>query len=153
MDNFRADKNGILYRLKSSGGSLPGKPLGCMCPEGYLVVGFNRKVHRVHRIVWIYFNQEIPEGLEVDHINTVRSDNRIENLRIGTKAQNSQNLKKANKNSKTGILGVSWSKKREMYCSTVWKGGKCTRAFFDDINEAKDFYIENKRKIHEFNTL
>lgn len=35
-----------------------------------------------HRIVYETFNGEIPEGYEVDHINTIRDDNRLENLQL-----------------------------------------------------------------------
>lgn len=153
MDNFRCDENGILYRLKSSGGSLPNKPLGCICPEGYLVVGFNYKIHRVHRIVWIYFNDEIPDGMEIDHINGIRIDNKPSNLRVATKHENSQNVKRANSNSKTGVLGVSYCKERDMYQASISIKKRYIRKFFKTIDEAKDFYLETKRKIHEFNTL
>jgi len=43
-----------------------------------------RKVHEglVHRLVWETFNGEIPKGYEIDHINAVRDDNRLENLQL-----------------------------------------------------------------------
>jgi len=42
----------------------------------------------VHRFVWEYFNGEIPQGLEINHINEDKSDNRLENLELVTKKQN-----------------------------------------------------------------
>lgn len=45
----------------------------------------------VHRLVWETFVGEIPQGLTIDHINTVRDDNRIGNLRCITQKENNNN--------------------------------------------------------------
>jgi hypothetical protein len=41
--------------------------------------------------VWETFNGEIPQGYEIDHINTIKDDNRLENLRCVTHKENSNN--------------------------------------------------------------
>lgn len=64
-------------------------------PNDYLQVNLNvdgkSKTFRVHTLIWEAFNGEIPEGMEIDHINAVRSDNRLENLRIMTHQENLNN--------------------------------------------------------------
>lgn len=45
----------------------------------------------VHRVVWEVFNGELPEGMEIDHVDTVASNNRIDNLRVVTSRENSAN--------------------------------------------------------------
>lgn len=45
----------------------------------------------VHRIVWETFNDKIPVGMQIDHINHLRDDNRIENLRCLTPIENLHN--------------------------------------------------------------
>lgn len=47
-----------------------------------------RIYRRVHRIVWETFNGDIENDLTVDHINNVRTDNRLENLQLLTRIQN-----------------------------------------------------------------
>lgn len=53
-----------------------------------------RKLYYRNRLVWEYFNGPIPEGMEIDHINCERSDDRIENLRLATRRQNARNMPK-----------------------------------------------------------
>lgn len=43
-----------------------------------------------HRVIWVYVNGPIPAGLVVDHINEVKSDNRIENLQLVTPLANTR---------------------------------------------------------------
>ena len=50
-----------------------------------------KETYKVHRLVWEAFNGEIPEGMEIDHINTIRDDNRLENLRCVTPKENRNN--------------------------------------------------------------
>lgn len=60
--------------------------------NGYQLVHLSKdgegKKFLVHRLVYIAFNGEIPEGMEVNHINEVKSDNQIENLNLMTHAEN-----------------------------------------------------------------
>lgn len=44
-----------------------------------------------HRFVYEYFNGPIPEGLQIDHLNRDKTDNRISNLRAVTQLENMQN--------------------------------------------------------------
>ena len=63
--------------------------------NGYMFVRLsvkgNVKNYYVHRLVAEAWHGECPEGLEVDHINRVRDDNRPENLRYVTRAENNAN--------------------------------------------------------------
>lgn len=83
--------------------------------DKYCVLYINRKLYRTHRIVWELHNGKIPKGMQIDHINGVRSDNRIENLRIVTNKINSQNRGKRSSNT-SGVTGV--------YFQTVKSGNK-----------------------------
>ena len=68
-----------------------GKKVGFKQKNGYMHVCINGKQVLMHRFVYEAFNGEIPEGYEIDHKNTVRDDNRLENLRIATPKENRNN--------------------------------------------------------------
>ena len=63
--------------------------------NGYLRVTLhnngNREQPLIHRLVWEAFYGKIPEGMVIGHINTVRDDNRVENLRCVTQKENANN--------------------------------------------------------------
>ena len=66
-----------------------------------------------HRIVWETFNGEIPEGYEVDHINNVRSDNRLCNLQLLTRLDNMRKAHKGRPKSREqrAKIGIANSKR------------------------------------------
>lgn len=65
--------------------------------KSYKTVGLRvhgkKRTFLVSNIVWIYFNDAIPEDSEVDHINDNSLDDRLENLQILTKTENIQKRK------------------------------------------------------------
>ena len=72
--------------------------------------GFFGKKYCTHRIVWLIYYGEWPKN-EIDHINQDPTDNRIENLRDVTHAENNRNRTLQN-NSTTGYIGVSYCTSR-----------------------------------------
>ena len=71
--------------------------------RGWLKIKVKDKKYRVHRIVWkIFYGEDPPAGLEIDHINRIRSDNRISNLRAVTRAENHLNRESATTFNKPG---------------------------------------------------
>ena len=88
-------EDGCLYWIKPGKCSRakPGDRAGFLDANGYRRIEHRRVRAREHRIVWILHHGEIPAGLQIDHINRDRSDNRIENLRLATHRQNKHNMK------------------------------------------------------------
>ena len=78
--------------------------------KGYRLIKIKGKSYRAHRLAWLYVHGKLPDN-DIDHINGVRDDNRIANMRDVTNSVNGQNRKLANKGSVTGLLGVSKSRK------------------------------------------
>ena len=76
---------------------------------GYRQGSIFGKAYLAHRVVWVMVHNEWPAD-QIDHINGVKNDNRIENLRVVTNGENSRNLPKRADNT-SGHMGVRWHKK------------------------------------------
>ena len=85
---------------------------------GYLRVNIKGKSYAVHRVILVLSGIEVGDGLFVDHINHDRTDNRLENLRVVTKEQNTRNLSLYKKN-ETGYPGVYQHKTTKRYIAHI----------------------------------
>jgi len=76
--------------------------------RGYTQIKINRKLYSAHRLAWLYVYGEFPSK-EVDHIDHVRTNNSISNLREVTRQENGRNTRIRSDN-QSGVNGVSWNK-------------------------------------------
>ncbi|WP_429861016.1 HNH endonuclease [Burkholderia cenocepacia] len=84
----------------------PGDVAGRIGARGYVRIKINHTEYAAHRLAFLYMTGAFPE-YDVDHKNRIRSDNRWENLRPATHAQNQHN-KGAQRNNVSGFVGVSY---------------------------------------------
>lgn len=75
-----------------------------------------------HRLVWLYSHGIMPKD-QIDHINHIRDDNRLENLRIVSHQENQRNRSKS-KNNVSGITGISWHKSTGKWQAKIKVDGK-----------------------------
>lgn len=100
-----------------------GRPVLHMNDSGYYCARVNGTMYRVHRIIWEMHYGQIPEGMDIDHIDGSRTNNTLLNLRIATRGQNLCN-RGAQKNSKLRIKGVQFDPRRNRYVATLMIHGK-----------------------------
>ena len=95
-----------------------------------------------HRIAWFKTNGSIPEGFMIDHINGVKTDNRIENLRLICKSGNMQNSK---------WKGYRLHKASGKYAAAIKIDGTSKHlGLFTTEREARQAYLEAKKVLHPY---
>lgn len=86
--------------------------------DGYRQVSIKGKLYHEHRIIMMLCFGHIPENAEIDHINHIRNDNRLANLRFVTRSENRRNQSVNSKNT-SGVTGVCFLKARKKYMAQI----------------------------------
>lgn len=143
----------LRWRVKrnSHGGKAqPGNRVGWLRSDGYLETTLLGKKYKVHRLVWL-LNRGVWPKRHIDHVNGKRDDNRIENLREATPAQNNQHSSKVRPNNTSGMPGVCWDRRRGKWYAQIQVEGKHVfLGYFTEKQDAGKAYAEGKRKHHPF---
>jgi hypothetical protein len=135
-------ESGVLTRTRTN------KAANSMDVHGYVVVFFNGKIYKAHRLIWAIVHGELPKG-HIDHINGNRSDNRIQNLRVVTQQQNSHNQQNINKRNKSGFRGVCWNRKSSKWQASISVNSKTIYiGVFSTPENAHLAYLNAKKVYH-----
>lgn len=120
----------------------------------YWLLSIDGQKYRAHRLAWYYMTGAWPPD-QIDHINGKRDDNRFENLRPVTNAENGCNQRQAKSNNlSSGLLGVSLGKNGKNWGAHIKAQGKMRHlGYFGTKEEAHDAYVEAKRRFHDTCTL
>lgn len=120
---------------------------GSMGNRGYRRIKIDGRMYLAHRLAWLYMKGSWPKD-EIDHINMVRDDNRISNLREATRLQNSRN-KKIRKDNSSGMKGVHFHKSTRKWQVTCGFNSKLIYlGLFDDMELADLVASEFRSKYH-----
>lgn len=138
-------ENGNLHWKENRGCRIKkGMKAGSLDRKGYRQVNVNKKVYKLHRLIYLYHHNHIPKIL--DHIDGDKLNNKIENLRAASPSE-SQCNRGLQKNNSSGIKGVYWDKNRkkwEAYCQYQRK--KKTLGRYNTKEEA-ELVAKSYRKI------
>lgn len=110
-------ETGVITRKQCRVSRLIGQEIGRIQKDGYVHVEFSWWSMRynllAHRLGWLIYYGEWPKD-QLDHINGIRDDNRLCNLREATQAQNNANTRMY-KNNKSGHKNIKWEPDRQRY--------------------------------------
>ena len=119
--------------------------LGWVASKGYIEICIAQKRLKAHRWAWFYVHGELPD--QIDHINGIKNDNRLCNLRVVTNKQNHEN-RGAQKNNTSGFKGVT--KRGNRFIAQIMHNRKQHYlGIFDTAEQASNVY---KQKANEFFT-
>ena len=117
--HFRHDATeGKLYRRFSRAGSPAGKEAGSIKDTGYRALRVRGLYIATHRAIYQMVHGALEDGLDIDHIDGDRLNNKIENLRTVTRGENGKNKRLPRTNS-SGIIGVNWSKPHSKWKAVI----------------------------------
>jgi hypothetical protein len=130
-------KTGVVYNKYN-------KPVNYIQKDGYMKfsIRLNDKLFAIgnHRFAWYFIYNECPE--EIDHINGIRHDNRISNLRGVTRQQNQWN--------RLNTKGYYFNKgARKFYAYIRINGKKTYLGLFNTEQEASQAYLKAKEIYHK----
>lgn len=114
--------------------------------DGYATTTVGRRPNRrnlyMHRLI-----MGEPQGMQIDHINRIRQDNRRSNIRICTQADNAKNrgLYKKYKNNTSGVAGVIFIKRESKWRVSFQKDG--VRRYFRASSLSEAASIANKIRV------
>ena len=112
-----------------------GDVAGCQNGSGYLLITVCSRLYLAHRLAWLHTYGVWPKD-QIDHINRIRTDNRIANLREVSHKQNGQNRSKSSTNT-SGHPGVCWNKQRSKWVATITHNKKDIHlGLFKSLEEA-----------------
>ena len=147
LKHFNYFNGGLYYTLPIAKRTKVGDRFGWIRSDGYRQGSVNSKSYFEHRLIWLYHYGEWPKD-QLDHINGIRDDNRIENLREVTNQQNQFNKKSAS-GSSSQYKGVYWNKnsgKWHSRCQTSVSNKHL--GFFDCEIEAAKAYDDYTKSLY-----
>jgi len=131
---FNLETGVVTNRIKTSRNTMVGVEAGCSGPYGYRVISINGRKHYTARIIWFFVHGEWPTN--IDHVNHLKTDNRLINLRNVSQAENNRNMSKSSNNT-SGVSGVSWHKAASKWQAQIMGNGKAIHlGLFNNMADA-----------------
>ena len=146
---FSYDNGNLYWKNIKSKKVKTGQRVGYVGTQGYMCVQVLRKTYSLHRLIWIFHNGTIENNYTIDHIDRNILNNKIENLRIATHSQNSQNSGKKPNNT-SGYKNVYWCKEKQKW--RVWciaQRKKRHGGSYVSIDDAVKAAILLRKKFHQ----
>lgn len=119
--------------------------LGSYDKQGYLILKIKGKQFKAHRIAWFLYNGSFPLSV-IDHVNRIKSDNRICNLRDVSVLTNSNNIFRK-PNCETGYEGIYVDKTKRLAKRFAFNFNKKTYRY----HSAEEAFVEKQKLINKLN--
>jgi hypothetical protein len=139
-------ETGLFFWKKKRNGISVGQLAGGKDRDGYIRIRIDNVKYAAHRLAWMYIHNDFPKNF-IDHINGIKSDNRICNIRDVTRSENMQNLFKPQ--GRNIYIGVYKNQNANTWYSKIEINGKQIRlGIFKTPEEANIAYKKAKLIYH-----
>lgn len=146
--NYDKETGEWTWKIKKGTRALVGNKAGTLDNTGYIHIAIDRKVYQSHRLVWLYIYGKFPAEF-LDHINNIKHDNSLKNLRECTRQQNGINRGNQSNNT-TGFKGVCWKESLKKYTvRCTYQGKRVHLGCFTLLEDAAKAYEIFSRKHHK----
>lgn len=145
--DYQPETGRLICRERNHASVVAGSVAGKLDAKGYRRLIVDRREYRAHRLIWLYVHGCWPEG-EIDHMNGLRDDNRIKNLRDVSTQANAENRSRAQRYSKTGLLGVRATRGGRYQGQISVRGCTHYLGVFETPELAHAAYLRAKRVLH-----
>jgi hypothetical protein len=133
---FYDEETGFFTRLKNIANQKIGSIAGAKHNKGYVQIMIDTNNYLAHRLAWLYVYGEFPKN-QIDHINRIKTDNRIVNLRDVDNSTNQLNIG-IRKHNSSGVTGVMRdTRKNKWVVQIIFDNKRYYLGQFDLISEAK----------------
>jgi hypothetical protein len=149
--NYDPDTGVFHWRTARPGANQQSK-VGTVKRGGYLLITIDREHVLAHRLAIFYMTGEWPQT-PVDHIDGDPSNNRYANLRAVPQATNVHNQRKVRVSSKSGIMGVSYVARDDIWRARILINGVRKSFYNKSRTVVERMYLDAKRQHHEGFTL
>lgn len=109
---------------------------------------------KAHRVLYELRHGAIPDGMEIDHECRTRSCTNPDHLRLVTQKQNQENRSGANRNSRSGVRGVSWDSRRRKWVGAVVNNRTVHHVGqFDSLAQAEQAVSASRRELFTHSSM
>lgn len=146
---YNPDTGEFTAKVRLANRTREGSFVGSINPRGYVVIYVGGKQYLGHRIAW-FLHYGVWPALEIDHINGVRHDNRITNLREAHPDIEQPQNKKRYKNNRSGYPGVYRRGERAFRAYINFRREKRDLGTYPTAEKAYQAYLAAKAELHSF---
>ena len=131
----------LIWKVSTGKRAKVGNIAGSLGNSGYFQISINKKLYLSHRLIYIWHYGNIESHIHIDHINRIRNDNNIENLRLVTCQENNFN--------RGMVKGYDFHKKTNKFRAQIEiNNKKINLGMFNTKEEAREAYLKAKQEIH-----
>ena len=146
--DYDPDTGIFCWRVSRGNRIKVGAAAGTVSSNGYIVIRVDGTRFKAHRLAWLYTHGVMPTH-DIDHLNRVRADNRIANLRDVSRSMNLQNQTRPRTDNTSGYRGVSLHKGGKRWKAQIMVNGrKQYIGYFNTAEVAHAAYLAAKLRLH-----